>query len=672
MKFKTFKIKICKKKDLKNIIYRKLFSLIILIGIAFNSVNFASAQWVVTDPGNTLQSSLNLIQGTANAASNYASKYFNSQEYLKNFFLDVAAKMVAKQAIDTIKKQTLQWANSGFKGKPLFLQNPEQFFNNIVSDQVSLVKQEILKAGNMNTKALQSMIEKVGRTNVQSPLSQFNLDMNYSLREEVCKNMRTNFNRQILAEQDAINRAALKSEKEKIYQDACSLNLTDSPTKKVATDTQSDADKKFEKCASDFGCGGWDAILTKTSNFSRASDVGKEEILQNEVDRRITDEKQKAKDELAQNGGVFSDKVCVLEADGANGKKICKQYAVKTPGTSVAAAINQTVTEPIASLLQVKSYKEDFFTQIAVAFATGVIQRGINSIATQINGAVNDVSKDLLSDLNTMYATNSTITPRIIGSNNLSGSDMFFSGSSGSTSGGGGSVSSGGTGNNSTGGGGSSGAGSSGTGSNQTGPITLKVSSFASDLQPIVGPMIQAYDGAKNNYLSKISGSNSGELVAYQNLLASLKKIDVCYQDKATNFPQLVKYPDSVPPSVRDRYTEVSNIVSSMTNNGSGGAAGTTNNSYTAELDSIMRELQAFSGASNSVDNGIKVMDISNRFYTALDNLKNKASTAVNDQANSGARVQAINTEADQLINNSNGLSQLDVCMKIGVDTTVR
>lgn len=57
-------------------------------------------------------------------------------EYLKQFVLDKAAVMIANQLITKMSNSIVSWINSGFKGSPAFLQNPEGFFADL-GDQIT-------------------------------------------------------------------------------------------------------------------------------------------------------------------------------------------------------------------------------------------------------------------------------------------------------------------------------------------------------------------------------------------------------------------------------------------------------------------------------------------------------------------------------------------------------
>ncbi len=74
---------------------------------------------------------------TLNTAPTEIIKTVNStMTNIKNFVLDRLAYVIAKQILHQITASVISWINSGFKGSPSFLTNPETFFMN-VGDQIT-------------------------------------------------------------------------------------------------------------------------------------------------------------------------------------------------------------------------------------------------------------------------------------------------------------------------------------------------------------------------------------------------------------------------------------------------------------------------------------------------------------------------------------------------------
>lgn len=74
----------------------------------------------------------NVLRGTADVNTNLNA---NSSSYRDNF-LSCITRTIARAAIQQITASTVNWINSGFNGKPSFVQNYQQFFTN-VADQAA-------------------------------------------------------------------------------------------------------------------------------------------------------------------------------------------------------------------------------------------------------------------------------------------------------------------------------------------------------------------------------------------------------------------------------------------------------------------------------------------------------------------------------------------------------
>ncbi|MFH0804538.1 MAG: hypothetical protein V1896_02970 [Candidatus Zambryskibacteria bacterium] len=100
--------------------YKKITALLIIL--AFLSSSFspffarkAEAQWVTLDPANLVQTILGIV---------------------KDFGLDALAWMIVNMIIERMSAATVNWINSGFKGQPAYLTDPEAYFLNM-SDQIA-------------------------------------------------------------------------------------------------------------------------------------------------------------------------------------------------------------------------------------------------------------------------------------------------------------------------------------------------------------------------------------------------------------------------------------------------------------------------------------------------------------------------------------------------------
>lgn len=98
-----------------NIKFTKKISFICIVIVVFGLFSplfakRASAQWPVWDP-------LNFVP--------------NASQQIKAYVLDGLAWTVTNRIIERLTASTVQWINSGFKGNPAFITNPEAYFKNM-------------------------------------------------------------------------------------------------------------------------------------------------------------------------------------------------------------------------------------------------------------------------------------------------------------------------------------------------------------------------------------------------------------------------------------------------------------------------------------------------------------------------------------------------------------
>src|SRR4051812_4231788 len=107
---------------------RTVFVVLLLI-ILFTSTPKKSYAWGVTyDPFNFVQNSVSATANTITASATGLTAGMTTAEKVKQFVLDPIARTAARYVIKRITTQTVNWINSGFKGNPAFVTNPQQFF----------------------------------------------------------------------------------------------------------------------------------------------------------------------------------------------------------------------------------------------------------------------------------------------------------------------------------------------------------------------------------------------------------------------------------------------------------------------------------------------------------------------------------------------------------------
>ena len=102
--------------------YKKLFSSIIVITILSSSFlpifsRKAEAQWITWDPGNFVPNAVTSITSFSG--------------FMKEYALDTVAWTVVNMVIERVAASTVNWINSGFKGSPAYVTDPEAYFKDL-------------------------------------------------------------------------------------------------------------------------------------------------------------------------------------------------------------------------------------------------------------------------------------------------------------------------------------------------------------------------------------------------------------------------------------------------------------------------------------------------------------------------------------------------------------
>jgi hypothetical protein len=116
---------------------QKFISLLILLSIIFTAVPQKTQAYL-----GILDSNINdpAVYATATSTATIAgSTATNTTLHIKDFAREVLKQVlmgVARKVLQEMTKSTINWINSGFHGSPLFLENPQSFFNDIAKSEV--------------------------------------------------------------------------------------------------------------------------------------------------------------------------------------------------------------------------------------------------------------------------------------------------------------------------------------------------------------------------------------------------------------------------------------------------------------------------------------------------------------------------------------------------------
>lgn len=117
---------------MKNIQYKKIkfSSLLIFVLAVFCIISLPNKTYAVMGAGDTV-----VVVGDTSPTgiNNYVN---HTMTHLKDFVLDKAATLLAKQFLHQLTISVINWINTGFEGSPSFLSNPGAFFLD-AADQVT-------------------------------------------------------------------------------------------------------------------------------------------------------------------------------------------------------------------------------------------------------------------------------------------------------------------------------------------------------------------------------------------------------------------------------------------------------------------------------------------------------------------------------------------------------
>lgn len=97
---------------------------VLLLSLSPIFANKARAQWVVWDPGNFVPNTVTAVSTTISAQADVAQE-------VKEYGLDAVLYAIMDLVIQRLTASTINWINSGFRGKPAFVTDPQAYFLDI-------------------------------------------------------------------------------------------------------------------------------------------------------------------------------------------------------------------------------------------------------------------------------------------------------------------------------------------------------------------------------------------------------------------------------------------------------------------------------------------------------------------------------------------------------------
>ncbi len=318
------------------------------------------------------------IWSAAQAALQYYDSIMSTSGWLNEWVIKPLIKAARKSLIDQIKNQTITWINTGFKGKPLFMTDPSQLAKNMATEQLTLIKKQVLD----------------GVGGVANELRYANKEIAKSLVIEA-RSSKTALSKALTPTKDKVIAESLCADDNMIKTVAKRSGQTEAEVRTTYCGTENSKEKydALTNCfAYDFNCGGWGAFLSLTQNPVN-DDQQRLAVAKNSLESSKVSESKKTETELIANGGFFNMKTCSERSEPTAAQKengdpgICIKYISQTPGTAVRDSLTQVVQDPI-SQLQLDDDIASALSEIASAFISSVMTKGL----TAINGAVAEAS----------------------------------------------------------------------------------------------------------------------------------------------------------------------------------------------------------------------------------------------------------------------------------------
>ncbi len=326
--------------------FRTILSLL-LIGVLFTPVAPAKAQWVTWDPGNNIANFgdwitniFSSVSEESTAVTSALTEGSTGSLFTKEYILDQIAFILAKEALQSVIDEVIDFSGSGYDGAPAFV-------TNIRSHMLALG--DLVADDFINQFLSEGMIDSPFRNTISS-----------SLRGEYYRSTGPNayFN---------VNRYTL--------------------------DQFSDDPEAFLR--GDFGRGGIEAWIQTWRN-PQNNPFGAYERANSELSRRIISAQTDRSSELDRNSGFLNycedppadasegeetaeteGEATSLQAPATGGGPKCQ---TKTLGSTLNAALEKSIGAPIDQYVEADELNE-VMTALVQALVTSVFEEGITGLA---------------------------------------------------------------------------------------------------------------------------------------------------------------------------------------------------------------------------------------------------------------------------------------------------
>jgi hypothetical protein len=311
------------------------------------------------------------------------SQNFFSAANIKEYALDPLAYAIKEKVKTQVKQEIIKWATDGGTGKPQFLENPDRFFTNLATQELTILKRDIINNVIGNDDVLKALVSGNAEGYAKKSLAEFLVPtVNVKIQNNICSADK-------LAKMTAEDPAGAAEFKRRY---CVAGNSTSSKQQ------QYDA---LQNCfAKDFSCGGWDAFLSMTQKPYQNTETGRLTVAQLQLQQNQAAATTKTNNELNRGGGFFSQKVCkpgalkITNDDEGNPlpkeSQLCTEYETLTPGDQIRNLTNEVLGDPLKQLQQSDEISEIIVSALLTKLQSVGLRKLNEVVADGINGLSND------------------------------------------------------------------------------------------------------------------------------------------------------------------------------------------------------------------------------------------------------------------------------------------
>jgi hypothetical protein len=378
-----------------------------ILVLSMVSVNPNTAHAIVfVDSSRVVSDSIQWVTANAAQAASLAQEKISAvSEYkliTKEFILDKIMVRIATNMINTVQKDMIKWINSGFKGKPLFIQNPEVFYQNIYKAEVAKITKSLLtEVGglrdinrNVTREFIRLSTDEANRF-TKSVTPTYGVGICYNLDVKV-KDIGSRLN-SINSSVGVLTESGAAEERDRLtilYKNAQSEYSSNC---RGTVKTRNEAQLE---CLKDFACSGFEGMLSVIMDMGRNTESGRVSAVADELSKRSELKTESIKNELLQGNGFLSQRTCVEDevltpeqvANGLTPK--CLKEKVTTPGQAAVSSLDQVIKDPVQRA-QLADEINEAVANIASTFANKIIKDGLAYVTDGVNDVANSLDTEI-------------------------------------------------------------------------------------------------------------------------------------------------------------------------------------------------------------------------------------------------------------------------------------